>query len=116
LPNSLSAVRFMKQQFLGIGADAAEDAEDRLHEERRLDQPAVDEMRQVVEVADVVAFELEARAVALAQVAQDVLDVLEGVAEDEVVGGEVGTASPSRASSLVLRRPSDRCRNSSSPC
>ena len=41
------------------GADAAEDAEDELHEEGRLDQPAVDEMREVVEVADVVAFVLE---------------------------------------------------------
>ena len=52
---------------LGIGADAAENAEDRLHEERRLDEPAVEEMRQGVEMADVVAFELEARAAALAQ-------------------------------------------------
>ena len=34
-----------------------------LHEERRLDQAAVDEMGQVVEVADVVALELEAHAV-----------------------------------------------------
>ena len=55
------------QQVLRIGADAAEDAEDRLHEERRLDQAAVEEVRQVVEVADVVALELEARAAAFAQ-------------------------------------------------
>ena len=38
-----------------------------LHEERRLDQPAVDEMREIVEVADVVALVLEARAVLLAE-------------------------------------------------
>ena len=48
------------------------------------DQPAVEEMGQVVEVADVVALELEARAAALAELLQDVLDVREGVAEDEV--------------------------------
>ena len=54
-----------------------------LHEQRRLHQAAIEEMREVVEVADVVALELEARAVAGAG-RQDVLDVLEGVAEDEV--------------------------------
>ena len=57
---------------LGIGADAAENAEDRLHEQRRLHQLAVEEMRERVEMADVVAFELEARAVALAEVLEDV--------------------------------------------
>ena len=54
-------------EVLRVGADAAEDAEDRLHEERRLDQPAVEEMRQIVEMADVVALELEAGAAALAR-------------------------------------------------
>ncbi len=72
------------RDVLGIGADAAEDAEDRLHEERRLDEAAIEEMREVVEVADIVALELEARAAALAQLLQDVFDVLEGVSEDEV--------------------------------
>ena len=71
-------------QVLGVGADAAEDAEDRLHEQRRLDQPAVEEMREVVEVADIVAFELEPRAAALAQILQDPLDIVEGIAEDEI--------------------------------
>jgi hypothetical protein len=49
-------------EILRCGADAAQDAEDRLHEERRLDQPAIEEMGEGVEVADVVALELEARA------------------------------------------------------
>ena len=57
-------------EVFGIGADAAQDAEDRLHEERRLHQPAIEEMGQVVEMADVVALELEARAAALAQILQ----------------------------------------------
>ncbi len=46
-----------EHQIVRIGADAAQNAEDRLDEERRLDQPAVEEMREVVEVADIVAFD-----------------------------------------------------------
>ena len=51
------------QHVLGMRADAAADAEHRLDEERRLDQPAVEEVRRGVEVADVVALDLEARVV-----------------------------------------------------
>ena len=57
-----------------------------LDEERRLEPAAVDEMREVVEVPDIVAFVLEAGAVLLAEHFQDALDVAERVAEDEVVG------------------------------
>ena len=64
-------------------ADAAEDAEHRLHEQRRLHEAAFEEVVQVVQVGDVVALELEARAVARAG-PEDVFDVVEGVAEDEV--------------------------------
>ena len=71
-------------EVLRVGADPAENAEDRLHEKRRLDQPAIEEMREIVEVADIVALELETGAAALAQLLQDALDVLERVAEDEV--------------------------------
>src|SRR2546430_9910634 len=72
------------RDVLRVGAVPAENAEDRLNEEGRLDQPPVDEMRQIVEVPDIVAFELEAGAATLAQILQDPLDVLESVAEDEV--------------------------------
>ena len=68
-----------------IRPDAAQDAEDELDEERRPHQALVDEVGQVVEMAHVVALELEAGAVGLAQRAQDVRDVLEGVAEDLVL-------------------------------
>ena len=44
-------------------ADAAENAEYRLHEQWRRDQSAIEEMREVVQMADVIAFELETRAV-----------------------------------------------------
>ena len=62
-PNRRSAVRFMCMHVLGMRADAAQDAEHGLDEQRRLDQPAVEEMGEVVEVADVVALELEPGAV-----------------------------------------------------
>ena len=48
---------------LGMGPDAAENAEDALHEEGRLHEALIDEMGERVEVADVVALDLEARAV-----------------------------------------------------
>jgi len=67
-----------------VGADAAENAEDRLHKERRLDQTAIDKMRQIVEVPDIVALMLEAGAALFAQPLYDLLDIGEGVAEDEV--------------------------------
>ena len=52
----------MKMEVAHLGADAAENAEDELDEEGRLDQLAVDEMGEIVEVADVVALVLEAHA------------------------------------------------------
>src|SRR6185295_10663171 len=62
-------------------ADAAEDAEDRLDEERRLDDAAIGEVAQRVEMADVVALDLEARAV-LGAGGQDVFDIRKAVFED----------------------------------
>src|SRR5215207_655626 len=66
-----------------MGPDAAEDAKDRLHKQRWLDEPLLEEERQVIEVADVVALELKAGP-ACAEVRDDRLDVLEGVLKDEV--------------------------------
>ena len=51
------------RHVLRVRADAAEDAEHRLDEERRLDDAAVGEMAQRIEMADVVALDLEARVV-----------------------------------------------------
>lgn len=48
-----------------------------------LDQTALGEMRQIVEMADVVALELEARAV-VAATTQNGLDILEGVLKYEI--------------------------------
>src|SRR5262249_47055611 len=51
------------RNVLGMRTDAAQDAEHRLDEKWRLDQPAVGEVPQRVEMADVVALDLEAGAV-----------------------------------------------------
>ena len=50
---------------LMLCANATQNAENCLHEERRLYQPAVDEMGEIIEVAYIVALELEARTVVL---------------------------------------------------
>src|SRR5882762_5145274 len=78
------------QHVLGMRADAAADAEHRLDEQRRLEQPPLEEMRRSVEMADVVALDLEARVVVGAGL-QDVGDILEAVLEDALVAArEVG--------------------------
>src|SRR5690349_14274819 len=67
-------------QILRMRSDAAQDAEDRLHEQRRLQELAVEEMRQRVQMADVVAFAFEAGAAAMPELADEALDLREGVA------------------------------------
>src|SRR6267378_3831964 len=71
------------RDVFGVRADAAQDAEHGLHEERRLHQAAVEEVLQIVKVPDVVAFELEASPV-FAQRGENELDILEGIAEHEI--------------------------------
>ena len=77
--------RLHVQEVLGLRADPAENAEDRLDEQRRLDDPALQEVGQVVQVAHVVALEFEARPLG-AERADDHLDVRVRVPEDEVAG------------------------------
>ena len=74
-PNSRSAVRFMCMTSSGCGPMPPRMPNTDWTKKRRLDQPAIDEMRQRVEMADVVALDLEARAV-LGAGGQDVFDVL----------------------------------------
>jgi hypothetical protein len=71
--------------ILSMRADAAEDAEHGLHQEGRLDQPAVGEMSEVVKMANVVALELEARAVCRHRGHRE-LDIFEGVAKNQIAG------------------------------
>ena len=69
---------------VGMRSDAAEDPEHALDEQRRLDHTALQEMRGRVQVADVVALDLEASPVVGTR-GEDVLDVLERVLEDAVL-------------------------------
>src|SRR6266404_5306654 len=73
-------------QIFNVSALATQNAEDRLNEEGRRHQLAIQKMRQRIEVAGVVALEFELRAVPPAQFLQDRLDILEGVLEDPVAG------------------------------
>ena len=55
-----------EHQIVDVTADATENAEDELQENGRLEHPAVDAMREIIEVACVVAFVLELRSLAFA--------------------------------------------------
>ena len=71
---------------LEMGAVATQTAKDGLHKERGLDQPAIHEMRKVVEMAGVIAFEFEPRAIGIPDL-QDVLDIRKGVLEHQIAAG-----------------------------
>src|SRR5271157_4796395 len=71
------------EDVFGMRSDASEDAKHRLHEQRRFDEPALQEMREVAKMGGVVTLELEARP-GVAERTQHKLDVLEGVAEHEI--------------------------------
>src|SRR6266478_853620 len=70
--------------FFWNSTATTENPKDRLHEERRLDQTAVEEMRKVVEMPDIVTLELEPGAAALSQIFENTLDIRERVAENKV--------------------------------
>ena len=74
------------RKVLGIGPDAAENAEDQLQKHRRLEQAAVDAMGEIVEVPGVVAFMLEFHAMAFAERLVDFFDVAKSVGKNVGVG------------------------------
>src|ERR1700678_805175 len=77
-------------QIFRFRSHSAEDAEYSLNEEGRRRELAVRKVGEVVEMPDVVAFELEARAV-ITHLLQAPLDLRERVREDEILGHvEVG--------------------------
>ncbi|MNQ87649.1 hypothetical protein D3C85_1028810 [compost metagenome] len=77
------------RQVLGMSTDAAAQTEHRLNENRRLEQPALQEVRSGVQVTNVIALNFKAGAVFGTGV-EDVSDVAEGIAKDPVVTlGEV---------------------------
>jgi hypothetical protein len=84
--------------IFGMRSDGAEDSEYRLHEEGRLHETPVGEMREVVQVPDVVALELD---VPLPCRSRE-YDILERVPEDR--SGGLGAASPNRIEGRISRR------------
>ena len=93
-PNKRSAVDRMTKRFSGSGPMPAEDSENCLNKERRLDDAAIDEVGEIVKVADVVALQLESSA-ALSKIAKNVFNVREGILEDAVSSCPRSSASPS---------------------
>src|SRR5919205_1810429 len=57
-------------EVLVVRTDAAQNSKNRLNKEGRLHQPAINQVSQIVKVADVVALEFETRAAALAELFQ----------------------------------------------
>ena len=76
------------RHVIRMGADAALQSEHCLDEQRALHQTLVEEVFQIVEMRGVVAFELEPRAVARTT-RQDVLDLAERVAKDDILVAEI---------------------------
>src|SRR5262249_39739379 len=75
-----------EKQIVEICADTAENAEDQLQKDRRLEQAAIDAMGEIIKVPGVVAFMLEFYAVAFAQRLVDLLDIAKSVGENIGVG------------------------------
>ncbi|MNL15970.1 hypothetical protein D3C87_1369900 [compost metagenome] len=72
------------RQVFWMATDAAAQTEHRLNENRRLEQPALQEVCGGVQMADVVAFNFKTGTV-LGTGVENVSDVAEGIAEDPVV-------------------------------
>src|SRR5450830_526251 len=73
------------KKMLRMCADAAADTEDHLDKEGWLRQRAFGEVCERIQVTDVIALELEARAMSLAEAPKNAFDVAKGIAEDDVV-------------------------------
>ena len=71
-------------EVFDIAADAAKDAEDRLHEQWRLNQSAFEKMSQRVKVADVVALKFKLRSATFAESLQDRFDVSKCVLKNPI--------------------------------
>src|SRR5579875_911997 len=74
---------FHMHHIFRMRADAAQNAEHGLHEQRRLHQTALQEMRKIVKMPHIVAFKLKAGA-GIAQLLERVFDIGKRVAENQV--------------------------------
>ena len=71
---------------IGVRPHPAQHAKHELYEDRCLYHAPIDEMAQHVEMADIVAFELEPRAALLPHQSQDLRDVARRVLEHQIIG------------------------------
>src|SRR5205085_8010588 len=77
-----------EREVIDVAADAAQNAEYQLQEDRRPEHAAVDAMREIIEVSDVIAFVLEFGPFTLAHELRYLFDIPEGIAENVLIGGE----------------------------
>src|SRR5258706_485684 len=66
---------FHEVKIVEVGPDSAQDSINKLQENRRLEQPAIDAMRKIVQMAGIITFVFELYAVPLSQKLVDALDV-----------------------------------------
>ena len=74
------------EQAFRLRPEFAEDANSALNEKRTLDEALLDAMREIVQLPDVVTFELEANAMLVAELAENGSYVAESAAEHPVFG------------------------------
>src|SRR3546814_9016879 len=100
------------EQIFGVRSLPAQNAEDGLDEERRRDQLPVEKVSQGIEMPDIIAFKLETSAMPLAERLEDILDILECIAENPVPRGLQILRLPALLEALVLDRKSTRLNSS----
>src|SRR5690606_26551382 len=98
---SSDLVTHMDEVF-DLRSDAAQNPEYRLHQQRWLHQSALKEMRQRVEMTDIVTLELETRAAAFAEILQNSFDIGKRVAKNEIAAVLEMLAFPFVFEALVL--------------
>ena len=89
-------------QIFGIGSNAAQYPEDCQHEQGRPYQLALERVREIVELADIIAFEFEARAAAVARLLERPLHIIENMEKNEAAAGLPAACLPLVVELLVL--------------
>ena len=102
-------------QVFRIRTNAAQNAKDALDQERRLDDAFAHEIVERIEMPDVIAFELETRSEVASQFCGNLLDLLEGVAGDDIVGLRQIVFFPGKFELFRPCRRRQTRRNSSNP-
>ena len=105
---------FHVDQVFHIGANATQNAQHEL-DERALHHAAVDKMLEGVEMAHVVTFKFETRAMGDSQALEQLFNVAKGVAENRIARGQQVVLFPVEAPFLDLLGDGKESQSSSSP-